>query len=38
MAKDEGGLGLIDIVTQGCILASKSVVWCLEGCPLDKIC
>jgi hypothetical protein len=31
MPKDEGGLGLIDVVTQGNILAAKWVVRCLEG-------
>jgi hypothetical protein len=31
MPKDEGGLGLIDVATQGNILAAKWVVRCLEG-------
>lgn len=29
--KEEGGLGLIDVATQGSILAAKWVVKCLEG-------
>ena len=32
MLKDDGGLGLIDIATHGCILVVKWVVRCLEGC------
>jgi hypothetical protein len=32
LRKDEGCLGLIDIATQGSILATKWVVRCLEGC------
>jgi hypothetical protein len=31
MLKEEGVLGLIDVVTQGCILAMKWIVICLEG-------
>jgi hypothetical protein len=31
MPKDEGGLDLIDVTTQGSILAAKWVVRCLEG-------
>jgi hypothetical protein len=31
MPKDEGGLGLIDVATQGTILVAKWVVRCLEG-------
>lgn len=30
MPKDEGGPGLIDVATQGSILATKWVVRCLE--------
>lgn len=37
MLKDEGGLGLIDIATHGCILESKWVVRCMEGSAPHKI-
>lgn len=31
MPKNEGGLGLMDVVTQGSILATKWAVICLDG-------
>lgn len=31
MPKEEGGLGLIDVATQGCVLAAKWVIKCVEG-------
>ena len=31
MPKDEGGLGLTDVVTQGNILVSKCVIRCMKG-------
>jgi hypothetical protein len=37
MPKEEGGLSLIDVVTQGHILATKWIVRCLEGFAPWKI-
>lgn len=37
MSKDYGGLGLIDVATQGIILANKWVVSHLEGASPLKV-
>ena len=37
MAKDKDYLGLIDVETQGNILATKKVVRCVEGSSPSKV-
>jgi hypothetical protein len=38
MPNDKGGLGLIDVATQGSILTTKWVVRYLEGTSLGRLC